>query len=49
MSKTVKSKAVKLSKEVLAILDKLRHAGQSYDGVLREVLQKHDSNDKDKN
>ena len=35
-------KVVKLSDEVVKQLDKLRHIGQSYDGVLREVLKKHD-------
>ena len=32
-------KAIKLSDEVVKQLDKLRHIGQSYDGVLRELLK----------
>ena len=34
------SKVVKLSDEVIKQLDKLRHIGQSYDGVLKEILKK---------
>lgn len=34
------SKAIKVSEEVVKKLDSLRHAGQSYDGVLRELLEK---------
>jgi len=34
------SKVIKLSDDVVKQLDKLRHMGQSYDGVLREILEK---------
>jgi predicted CopG family antitoxin len=34
-------KAIKISDKVAKELDKLRHAGQSYDGVLIELLAKH--------
>ena len=40
------AKVVRLSDEVVKKLDSLRHTGQSYDGVLRELLgrlQKHDN------
>lgn len=30
--------SVRISKEVQEKLDKMRHPGQSYDGVLREIL-----------
>lgn len=33
-------KAIKVSEEVVKKLDSLRHVGQSYDGVLRELLEK---------
>lgn len=33
------SKVVKLSDDVMKRLDELRHIGQSYDGVLRELLK----------
>lgn len=34
------SKVIKISDAVTKKLDKLRHFGQSYDGVLRELLAK---------
>lgn len=34
------SESVRISDEVKALLDKHRHPGQSYDGVLRELLQR---------
>jgi len=34
------SKVIKISDKVARELDKLRHAGQSYDGVLTELLEK---------
>ena len=33
-------KAIKVSDEVVKKLDSLRHSGQTYDGVLREMLVK---------
>lgn len=33
-------KVIKISDKVAKELDKLRHAGQSYDGVLIELLEK---------
>jgi predicted CopG family antitoxin len=35
-----KGKTIKVSAEVVEKLDQLRHPGQSYDGVLRELLKK---------
>lgn len=34
------SKVIKISDKVAKELDKMRHAGQSYDGVLVELLEK---------
>ena len=36
-------KVIKISDEVIRQLDKLRHIGQSYDGLLRELLKKRDA------
>lgn len=33
-------KVIKISDEVVKKLDKLRHIGQSYDGVIKELLAK---------
>jgi len=33
-------KVIKVSYEVAKKLDELRHTGQSYDGLLREILEK---------
>jgi predicted CopG family antitoxin len=35
-----KGTAIKVSEEVKKKLDQLKHPGQSYDGVLRELLEK---------
>ena len=35
-------KVIKISDEVAKKLEELRHLGQSYDGVIREVLAKKD-------
>ena len=34
------TKVIKISDKVAEELDKLRHVGQSYDGVLQELLRK---------
>jgi predicted CopG family antitoxin len=34
------AKVVKLSDEVIRKLDQLKHPGQSYDGAIRELLEK---------
>lgn len=36
----MKSKAVKLSEEVIKKLDEIKHPGQTYDGVIRELLER---------
>lgn len=33
-------KTIKISKEVKEALDKLKHHGQTYDGILRELMEK---------
>ncbi len=40
-------KVIKISDKVAKELDKLRHAGQSYDGILTELLEKQDKQIKD--
>ncbi len=37
--KPKQTKCVKVSDEVKELLDKLRHPGQSYDGILRELTR----------
>ncbi len=39
-TKVTMGKVIKISDKVAKELDKLRHVGQSYDGVLTELLEK---------
>jgi len=39
-------KVIKISDEVAKKLDKLRHIGQSYDGIIKELLAKLEKKEK---